>query len=220
MHVRRISLVIITCLVCTSAQANSCVISNDFDILKRSYDQISYMCSRLVANINPNPPNVQVLLTSKLNIPNAFAFYDRDQKMILVTDQLLKMHNYNATLLAFIFGHELGHLQLNHASKETFFSKIKDALKNGALAALKSDNSIFGTGLNVSIKGYEAKYSQSHELAADKYSYDLLIKAGYSKQDALDALQILKNNHDSPAWRSFFASHPEPQKRIESIQNQ
>jgi Zn-dependent protease with chaperone function len=178
------------------------------------------MCSRLVANVAPQPPDVQVLLTNKLKYPNAFAFMEKDQKTILVTDQILKMHDNDSTLLAFIFGHEIGHLELKHTSKDTFLAKLIDSLKGGALTAIKADTGLVGSGVNLSLKGYDSKYSQSQELAADKYSYLLLLNSGYSKQDALNSLEILKKNHDDPSWRNFFATHPDPKKRIESIQRQ
>jgi len=202
------------------AQANSCVIQNDYDMSKKLFNQISYMCSRLVANVAPQPPDVQVLLTNKLKYPNAFAFMEKDQKTILVTDQILKMHDNDSTLLAFIFGHEIGHLELKHTSKDTFLAKLIDSLKGGALTAIKADTGLVGSGVNLSLKGYDSKYSQSQELAADKYSYLLLLNSGYSKQDALNSLEILKKNHDDPSWRNFFATHPDPKKRIESIQRQ
>jgi Zn-dependent protease with chaperone function len=200
--------------------ANSCVIQNDYDMSKKLFNQISYMCSRLVANVAPQSPDIHVLLTNKLKHPNAFAFMDKDQKTILVTDQLLKMHDNDSTLLAFIFGHEIGHLELKHTSKDTFFTKFIDSLKGGALTAIKVDTGLIGSGVNLTVKGYDAKYSQSQELAADKYSYLLLIRSGYSKQDALNSLEILKKNHDEPSWRNFFATHPDPKRRIESIQRQ
>ena len=207
-------------LFASHVQANSCQILNDYDMSKKLFNQISYMCSRLVANVTPQPPDVQVLLTNKLNYPNAYAFMEKDQKTILVTEQLLKMHDNNSTLLAFIFGHEIGHLQLKHTSKDTFLTKLADSLKEGALTAIKVDTGLIGSGVNLSAKGYEAKYSQTQELAADKYSYSLLINSGYSKQDALNSLEILRKNHDEPSWRNFFATHPDPKKRIESIQRQ
>lgn len=200
--------------------ANSCVIQNDYDISKKLFNQISHMCSRLVANVAPQAPNIHVLLTNKLKHPNAFAFMEKDQKTILVTDELLKMYDNDSALLAFIFAHEIGHLELKHTSKDTFFTKLVDSLKGGALTAINVDTGLIGSGVSLTVKSYDAKYSQAQELAADKYSYLLLIKSGYSKQDALNSLEILKKNHDEPSWRNFFATHPDPKKRIESIQRQ
>ena len=202
------------------AHSSQCLIFNDFDMSQKEYDRLLFMCTRLASNIQSDNSTIKIYLTNKLKYPNAYAAFDKNQRVIIVTEKMLKLHNYDPSLLAFVFGHEMGHLMLGHPKPETFFNKLLDSLKSGALTALKVDQTPIGSTMNFSLKGYESKFSQSQELAADTYAYALILNSGYTKNDALSSLEILNKYSDTSEWHNFFSTHPDTKKRIRNIQMQ
>jgi len=194
-----------------------CAFEYDFHIPAEKLSSISQMCNKLVINSASQSSSINVLLTKEVEVPNAFAFFHKKSKIILVSKSFLEIHYFDPHLLAFVFGHELGHFQLGHVKNETTLSNIFDSFKSGALASFGSESNLISSGLKFSINSYEAKYSQSQEIAADNYSYKLLLNSGYSKNDVLNSLAILNRNSSSSSWTRFFSTHPSTQKRIENI---
>ena len=209
--------IFILLLFTTSSIYAKCSFEYDFHIPAEKLSNISQMCNKLVVNSASQPSSINVLLTKELEVPNAFAFFHKKSKIILISKSFLEIHYFDPHLLAFVFGHELGHFQLGHVKNETTLSNIFDSFKSGALASFGSESNLLSSGLKFSLNSYEAKYSQSQEIAADNYSYKLLLNSGYSKNDVLNSLAILNRNSSSSSWTRFFSTHPSTQKRIENI---
>ena len=212
-------LLIIVSLVLTNNAYAKCVFDHDFNISHEKLSNISQMCNKLFSNITSSSSNIKVLFTKEIEVPNAFAVIHNKTKIILISKSFLEIHNFDPNLLAFVFGHELGHFQLGHVKSENLLSNILGGFKSGALASIGSESSPINSGLRFSLNSYEAKYSQSQELAADNYAYKLLLNSGYSKNDILNSLSILNRNSTSNSWTRFFSTHPSTQKRIENIHN-
>lgn len=197
-----------------------CEIEYDFQIASKELNAISNLCNHLVSNSNFPQSTIEVLLTKEINFPNAFALYYKKSQLIVISQSFLRIHNFDPKLLAFVFGHEIGHLQLGHVKSETTFSKLFDSFRSGMSASIGSDSNPLASGLKISLNSYEAKYSQSQEIAADNFSYKLLLRSGFTKLDVLNSLSILNENTSSKSWTRFFSTHPSTQKRIDNISNQ
>ena len=201
----------------TSSVYAKCSFEYDFFIPTEKLNNISQMCNFLHKNIAASSQITNVLFTKEIEVPNAFALVHKKSRIILISKSFLEVHNFDPKLLAFVFGHELGHFELGHVKSDNTLSNILDSFKSGALASFGSDSSLLSSGLRFSLNSYDAKYSQSQELAADNYSYKLLLNSGFSKSDALNSLAIINRNSSSNSWARFFSTHPSTQKRIENI---
>ena len=211
------TLIFIVLFLCIKVSIAKCDVDYDFHIPADKLSSISQMCNKLVINIASQSSTINVLLTKELEEPNAFAFFHKKSKIIVLSKSFLEIHNFDSNLLAFVFGHELGHFQLGHVKNETLLSNIFNSFKSGARASVSSESNLLSSGLRFSLNSYEAKYSQSQEIAADNYSYKLLLNSGYSKNDVLNSLAILNRNTSSNSWTRFFSTHPSTQRRIENI---
>jgi predicted Zn-dependent protease len=63
----------------------------------------------------------------------------------------------------------------------------------------------------------QLKYSRSDELEADSYGLRYMIQAGYDPRQMLRVMEILKQASGSGRQPSILATHPDPDARIEQI---
>lgn len=122
-----------------------------------------------------------------------------------------------------VIGHEIGHV-LKHHSKNAF----KNQLLTGALkdaVASTSDKAAALTESQLGVLGeslINAKYSQKQESEADDCGYDFLVSKGRNPWGivmSFEKLQSLEggNGQKMSSVQKMFSSHPETQKRIDSM---
>ncbi len=134
----------------------------------------------------------------------------------------LMLRAQNEDQLAFVIGHELGHFQKRHAL--TRWRTARDT--SGVMAFL----TIIAAGAGVGFVGPLAQlaalsaiyaYSRDQEREADEVGFRLMARAGY---DPGEAARIWKNLvAEREAYRKpdevvFFATHPSPPERIETLE--
>ena len=99
-------------------------------------------------------------------------------------------------------------------------SDLKDRIIFSSLLTLSS---FFGFTMSSFIDfvavSSTAQYSQKQELDADKFAVSLLIRNGYSKNDALYAMGLLRDISSSSSFSDFLKTHPNPSLRIQKIQS-
>jgi predicted Zn-dependent protease len=145
--------------------------------------------------------------------PNAFAL---PGGFIFVSRPILDLCDWNEHEIAFILGHEMGHVLKGHA--------IERIMTNSAFAAASRAapvQGVLGAWLrNVGIRFLETAYSRDNELDADTLGVRLAIAAGYDPQGAIRLLSRLARLHESPApltLGEYFSTHPTAEIRIEAI---
>jgi len=151
--------------------------------------------------------------TVKGTEPNAFAL---PGGFIFVTRSLMELCRYNQDEVAFILGHEMGHVIRGHA--------MARIISNSAIATVSRAAPIRGLLAGwlrkVGVQFLESAYSQDLESEADKLGVRLVAAAGYDSGASVQLLSRLAKL-SSPTGKldlgSYFSSHPPFNIRIQNI---
>ncbi len=148
--------------------------------------------------------------------PNAFAL---PGGFIFVTQSLLELCEWNQDELAFILGHEMGHVIRGHSMGRII---INSAIAVGAKAT--PIRGLLASWLGkVGVEFLESAYSQDLELEADVLGARLVAVAGYDPHAPTQLLSRL-SEVNQPAKQSslgnYFSSHPAFDVRIHNIDHQ
>jgi beta-barrel assembly-enhancing protease len=145
--------------------------------------------------------------------PNAFAL---PGGYIFVTRSLVELCERNADEVAFILGHEMGHVIRGHA--------MDRIITNSAIALgsrfISVRNPLTGLLNNVGINLLQSSYSQDREMEADKLGVRLVEAAGYNTKAPAVLLSRLGKLNPQGAESDFghyFSSHPSINLRIRNI---
>jgi predicted Zn-dependent protease len=147
--------------------------------------------------------------------PNAFAL---PGGFIFVTRSLMEICRWNENEVAFILGHEMGHVIKGHA--------MARIISNSAIAAASRAAPIRGVLAGwlrkVGVQFLESAYSQDLESEADKLGVRLVAGAGYDPNACAQLLSRLAEL-SPPAGQfdlgGYFSSHPPFKVRIQNINN-
>ena len=130
----------------------------------------------------------------------------------------------NRDELAFVLGHEIGHICRKHS-----ISKIKSdhtflTLKELARYEIKKDQEteeLLDALVTATFLAIQAGYSRDWERDVDKYGVHLAYLAGYKPEGALSALQKLGDATDSWGASCFlWCTHPKIEERIQYIREE
>jgi len=145
--------------------------------------------------------------------PNAFAL---PGGFIFVTNSLMELCQYNQDEVAFILGHEMGHVMRGHA--------MNRIISNSAIAAASRAapvrGAISGWVRKVGVQFLESAYSQDMESDADKLGVRLVAAAGYDPKACvrlLSRLAKLSKPTGQLDLGGYFSSHPPFNVRIRNI---
>lgn len=145
--------------------------------------------------------------------PNAFAL---PGGFIFVTRSLLELCEWNQDELAFILGHEMGHVIRGHA--------MDRIITNSAIAVGAKATPIRGLLASwlgkVGVKFLESAYSQDLEFEADALGARLIVVAGYDPHaptQLLSRLSELDQLAKQFSLGNYFSSHPAFDLRIHNV---
>jgi Zn-dependent protease with chaperone function len=178
----------------------------------------------LLPRVLPAHPRVpvRVLVRSSNALgANALALPDGT---IIVTDDMIRLAFDNdntldgdgAAGLLGVLGHEVGHIELRHATRAMTGSSLTAAVS----AALFGDFSAVAAGLPAVLT--QMQYSRAMELEADDYAVTVLRRNGLAPDALADALAALERQHagndNLPRWlkrsMAYLATHPATRERI------
>ena len=151
------------------------------------------------------------------NINNAFAV---PGGYVYVTRQLVALMN-NEAELAFVMGHEVGHVAARHASKRETRSGL--AGLGAALLGAVTGSDIIGRLAGSGAQLYSLGYSRGQESEADSLGVRYLARAGYDPAASSDILASLAaqttldarltGRSDAPK-ASWLSTHPADAERV------
>jgi len=151
--------------------------------------------------------------TVKGTEPNAFALPGGS---IFVTRSLLELCEWNQDEVAFILGHEMGHVIRGHAI-DRIISSSAIAVGSGATPIR---GLLAGWLRTVGVKFLESAYSQDLELEADTLGARLAAAAGYNPHAPAQLLCRLFELSQSACQfnlGNYFSSHPAFNLRIQNV---
>ncbi len=119
--------------------------------------------------------------------------------------------------LAYILGHEVGHVAAKHSVK-----RIQGALGYGLLRILASkvdEKGKVGRGLDIAFGQIMLGYSREDELLADRLGVKYARKAGYDPEAAIQFLEKLREIEKKKPARIpiYLRTHPPILKRVEAV---
>ncbi len=127
--------------------------------------------------------------------------------------------------LAFVLGHETGHVAAKHAVKKIQSNMAFSLILSAALAASGSaDSSAAGSLANASGQIYNLVslgYSRQDEYLADKLGVKYAYKAGYNPYAGISALEKIKQDEGKgPKVLEYLRSHPYVDDRIKMLKQE
>lgn len=168
------------------------------------------------SGLSQNGSDFQVTLLNS-NVNNAFAI---PGGYVYVTRQLLALMNDEAEL-AFVMGHEVGHVAARHAASRNRTSTIGTigSVLLGVLTGSQAVSQAAGQAAQL----YTLRFSRGQETQADDLGISYLARAGYDPfgaprvLEALEAQSMLdrqltgQSDKSTPTWAS---THPDPGARV------
>jgi predicted Zn-dependent protease len=121
----------------------------------------------------------------------------------------------NEDELAFVLGHEIGHVAARHSLKRLQSSLGINLLLSIALGG--SDYDAVRQAAQIVYSIGESGYSRQDELLADSLGTKYIYRAGYNPYAGVSALQKLKSEGGENNVPSFMRSHPVADERIKNI---
>ncbi len=164
---------------------------------------------------NPELPYEFVVLNN--DVPNAWAL--PGGKMAI--NRGLLVHLQDEAQLAAVLGHEIVHAAARHsASQQSRGTLLNAGVMLAGVAAASSESDYAGLAMGavgVGANAWMSKYSRHHELEADRYGMEYMMKAGYDPMGAVELQETfvkLSEGRQSNWLEGLFASHPPSQERV------
>ena len=142
---------------------------------------------------------------------NAFAL---PGGFIFTTSSILKICDFNEHEIAFILGHEIGHVVKWHIFNRT--------IANSSLNIISMVSKPAGLLSSVAVRTVNSlmqnSYSREQELEADNFGAKLMYAAGFNPSYAVTMLNRLEEIQSSePKIFNYFATHPASAERKRQI---
>ncbi|MBM4027803.1 MAG: M48 family metallopeptidase [Planctomycetes bacterium] len=145
--------------------------------------------------------------------PNAFAL---PGGFIFVSRSILELCRWDKNEMAFILGHEMGHVIRGHAIERI----VTNTAVTAASRAAPIQGALGGWLKTVGVQYLQTAYSRDHELEADRLGVRLVLAAGFAPDGAirlLSRLADLKRSAEPSTLGEYFSTHPTSEIRIQSL---
>ncbi|MFC6486739.1 M48 family metallopeptidase [Nitratireductor sp. GCM10026969] len=142
--------------------------------------------------------------------PNAFALPDGT---IILTDELVRLARDDDAVLG-VLAHEIGHVVHEHSLRRLYRAAGVTALImfiGGDVGSGVEEVLVQGSGL------LTLSYSRAQESEADRYSVELMAKAGREPTGLARLFEVLRDRYDDVSGNDFLSTHPATPDRIEDI---
>ena len=120
----------------------------------------------------------------------------------------------NEDQLAGILGHEIGHVVGRHSAERLAKQGLTEGILNGVAVGI-DPNTAQGAAMIGNI--INMKYGREDELQSDDLGVQFMIDAGYTPEEMIGVMEILKAAGGSNRTPEFQSTHPDPENRIENI---
>ena len=177
---------------------------------KQLQDLIHELGGRLIACLVKNPRSYHFKVIT-MQAPQAFAL---PGGTIYIARSLIDLCESDTDELAFVLGHEIGHVVRRHVLNRTITrSSLKLIHRLGSGTGLTADfvKRILSNLLS-------SAYSQDQELEADRFGATIMRYAGYDPDAAVRFMHRMDRIRGSGGARQqYFATHPDYELRIRRL---
>ena len=166
--------------------------------------------NRLVQNsiARESPYDYEFHLLADDQTINAFAL---PGGQIFITYALFKQ--LNEAQLAGVLGHEIGHVIGRHSAERIAESNFWKTVSMGASVGADAGSLVGSIGQNTLLTN-----GREDELESDDLGVLLMMQSNYQPQEMIDVMKILKASAGPDRVPEFQSTHPDPDNRIERIQ--
>ena len=196
----------------------------DKEVIYQNEDWQEYVTEigeRLLA-VSPHAGRDYAFVVTDQPFVNASAYPDA---YIFITRGILANFNSEDELAA-VIGHEIGHVVGAHAKRRRRGALLGEVLGWVGMFATGT-TALYGLSQTLTSASL-AGYGRAHELEADEFGTELLIKAGYNPRALLDSIQMLRDHDDfertvknRPAvYHGMLSTHPAHRKRLHELVQQ
>lgn len=124
--------------------------------------------------------------------------------------------------LAGVLGHEVGHVVGRHGAEHLAKQQLTQGLTGAAVIASADPNNPNASRTNAMIamavgQMVNMKYGRSDELESDRLGVRFMAQAGFDPRSMVKVMEVLKEAGKGPRQPEFFSTHPDPENRIEKI---
>lgn len=166
--------------------------------------------------------------STRKNIPFTYTVLQNDQVLnafaapggpVFVTTKLISTASNDAEL-AYVLGHETGHIEKKHIVKAVE-KQQKVGLVAGILGSILSRGSagnVIGAATNVTYTLWQRGFSRDQESDADTYGVEAMSRLGFDPRAAVSMLSKLGS--DSSGLDKYLATHPSPSTRQARVSQQ
>ncbi len=190
----------------------------------RSADYVRNVGQRIAgqSGMSARPQDYTVTLLNS-NINNAFAL---PGGYVYISRQLLALLN-NEAELAFVMGHEVGHVAAQHSQKRQQRSTLSGI--GAAILGAVTGSNIVGQLANTGAQLYTLGYSRDQERQADSLGLRYLAQAGYDPVSSASSLNSLGaqtslearlTGRGEAAPASWLSTHPANAERVARIRRE
>ena len=125
--------------------------------------------------------------------------------------------------VAGVLAHEIGHVVARHGAEHIAKAQLTQGLTGAAvLATYDPENPrSYGTAAMAALVGQlvAMRYGKEDELESDRLGLVFMAEAGYDPRAMIRVMQVLAEASEGGAPPEFFSTHPNPDRRIEEIEN-
>lgn len=143
---------------------------------------------------------------------NAFAL---PGGQVFMTEGLYRLLTSDAQV-AGVLAHEIGHVVARHGAEHVAKQRLSQGL-TGATVVATGD---YRSGQMAAMVGQlvNMRYGRDDEIESDRLGVRFMAEAGYDPRAMLDVMRILAKASGPRRAPEFFSTHPNPENRIENIQ--
>jgi predicted Zn-dependent protease len=124
--------------------------------------------------------------------------------------------------LAGVLGHEIGHVIARHSAEHIAKAKLTEGLTGAAVIATydPENPASAGSAQVAALIGQliNLKFGRDDELESDFLGVCFLNDTGYDPNELIRVMQVLAQSRQGEAPPEFFSTHPNPESRIQRIQ--
>lgn len=115
-----------------------------------------------------------------------------------------------------VLAHEMSHVIARHGAQQLAKSQLIQGLSGAAVIASGDQ----GTGQMAAMIGQMVgmKYGREDEIESDTLGVRIMHEAGYDPRAMIEVMHILAEAGGSKGQPEFFSTHPNPENRIEKIE--